>query len=95
MKNIIIFLMAASLWAGTIGPGYALLRRDFSAVEGPVIAKKEKESQIVIKSASGDPIVFNADASQFGTANVGDTVLIMHQINNPNISTLVVTQPKP
>ena len=93
MKNILIFIMTVSLGVFSTVPGLAsLLRRDFTAIEGPVVAKKDKESQIVIRIGEAEH-VFSADPSQFASANVGDTVLILHQIDNPAISTMVVTAP--
>ncbi len=95
MKKIIIIVLAVFLWAGAIAPAFALLRRDFSAIEAPVVAKKQAEKQIVIKHANGDEEIFTADDNQLRSVQVGDTVLILHQRDTNAISTLVVTVPKP
>ena len=96
MKKIVIFSFVVALWTLSIMPAFALLRRDLTAVEGLVLVKKEVEKQVTVRNNStGTDETFNADDAQMASMREGDTVLILHQINSPTISTMVVTQQKP
>lgn len=94
MRKIMLFVAAALLMVASVSPSYALLRKDFSAVEGPVIAKNAKTKEITVRNSGGSPQVFQADESQWSSVKEGDIVLILHQNNTKTISTLVITQPK-
>ena len=95
MKRILILLMSGVLWVSFFAPAYALLRRDYSAVEGRVLYKNAQTNQITVRNNSnGEEKIFVADASQFGSVKEGDTVLILHQNETNAIGTMVVTQPK-
>ena len=94
MKKIMIFVAALLMLTASVSSSYALLRKDFSAVEGPVIAKNVKTMEITVRNSGGSPQTFQADADQWGKVKEGDVVLILHQNDTKSISTLVVTQPK-
>ncbi len=94
MKNIMIIMAAALVLFSSFSPAFALLRKDFAAVEGPVIAKNVKTKEITVKSSDGSLQIFAADDNQWGSVREGDKVLILHQKQTKVISTLVVTQPK-
>ncbi len=94
MKKISIAVLASALWMVSLTPGFALLRKDFASVEGPVMAKRESTKEITVRNSEGKQQIFIADDSQFNSAKIGDTVLILHQINTNAIGTLVVTQPR-
>lgn len=94
MKKFFIAVLTVMLWAVSTAPGMALLRKDFASVEGPVLAKKDATNEITVRTANGTPQTFIADDSQFNSARIGDTVLILHQMGNNAVGTLVVTQPR-
>ena len=95
MNKIVILIMAVLLWGGAAAPGFALLRRDFTAVEGPVLKKDDALKQLIVhNSSTGKDETFVADDAQMASVKVGDTVLILHQIDTNTIGNMVVTQPK-
>ena len=96
MKKFSILVLAGALCAASAAPGFAsLLRNDFTALEGPVLEKKEATKELTVRNNSnGNKQVFIAEDAQLSSVKVGDTVLILHQIDSNAIGTMVVTQPK-
>lgn len=92
MRKTAIVAMAVGLLAASLAPAFALLRSDFTAVEGAVVSKAE--GKVTIKNeGTGAHETFTGDAGQLAPVNKGDKVLILHQIGNPSIGTIIVTQP--
>ena len=96
MKKIVILTIAVALWVSFSVPAFALLRRDFTAIEGPVESKSDAQKQIIVRNNStGTQETFVGDERQISSVREGDTVLILHQIDNNAIGTIVVTAPRP
>lgn len=96
MNKFLTLTLAGALLTASAGAGFAsLLRNDFTALEGPVVAKKESTKELVIRNnTTGHEETLTADDSQLSSVKVGDTVLVLRPLDSKVIGTLVVTQPK-